>query len=269
MLSGLANLNLELTSRCSKKCAMCGRRQIERDYPQLANWGDMDFDLVVNIANQLPPGIVVQFHDNGEPLLYENFGLAVSRFYRQIRCLDTNGKLLMEKAAEIIGNLDTITLSTFEGDYEAEEQYDILLRFLEKKGDRKPRVVARCLGLVDTERYRRLGLLVATRVFHSPKGSFNYTQPVTIPEIGICLEALHHLTIKRDGKVTMCVRFNPEGWQVIGDAREDTLDAIWNGGLRQQYLARHIAGKRNEDMPLCATCHYWGCPVPMRHLWGN
>lgn len=263
MLNGLASLSVELTSRCQKTCAMCGRRQVERDYPHLVNWGDMDFDLVANIANQLPPDIVVQFHDNGEPLLYPDLGAALSRFWQQVKCLDTNGKLLMEKADEIIGNLDTITLSTFEDDDEADEQYDVLHQFLEKKGDRKPRVVVRCLGRVDPERYRCLGLLVATRVFHSPKGSFDYARPVTIPEIGICLEALHHLSIKQTGKCFLCVRFNPRGWQVIGDAREETLEAIWNGALRQQYKARHIAGKRDEGMPLCATCHYWGCPVPM------
>lgn len=260
MLNGLANVNIELTSRCNKQCFMCGRRKIERELPELANWGDMDLDLVINIANQLPPGIVVQFHDNGEPLLYPNLGLAFSRFWRQVRCLDTNGKLLLEKADEIIGNLDTITLSTFEGDIEAEEQYEILLQFLDKKGDRKPRVVVRCLGKVDSERYCRLGLLVAKRTLHSPMGSFNYQKPVTIPEIGICLEALHHLSIKRDGKVSMCVRFDPEGLGIIGDSTRQSLEDIWKGEARQQCLRYHIQGERDK-IPFCAKCEYWGIVV--------
>ena len=57
-LDGLANINIELTSRCNKKCWMCGRRKIERDYPELAlQYDDIDFALVQKIAKQLPPNV--------------------------------------------------------------------------------------------------------------------------------------------------------------------------------------------------------------------
>ena len=50
-LFGLANINIELTSRCNKDCWMCGRRRSERDYPELVlKYGDMDFKLVKKIA---------------------------------------------------------------------------------------------------------------------------------------------------------------------------------------------------------------------------
>ena len=76
---GLANVNIELTNRCNKKCWMCGRRKVEKDYPELVlNYGDMDFELVARIADQLPPDIVVQLHNNGEGLLYPRFGEAAS-----------------------------------------------------------------------------------------------------------------------------------------------------------------------------------------------
>ena len=29
-------LNIELTSRCNKNCWMCGRRKVDRDYPEIA-----------------------------------------------------------------------------------------------------------------------------------------------------------------------------------------------------------------------------------------
>ena len=58
----------------------------------------MDYDLVKEIANQIPAGIVVQFHNNGEPLMYPYIGLALNRFKHCIRHFDTNGKLLLEKA---------------------------------------------------------------------------------------------------------------------------------------------------------------------------
>jgi len=47
---------------------MCGRRKTDKEYPETAiNYGDTDFELVEKIAQQLPEGIVVQFHNNGEP----------------------------------------------------------------------------------------------------------------------------------------------------------------------------------------------------------
>ena len=50
-LSGLCNVNVELTSRCNKDCWMCGRRKVERGYPELTlKYGDMDFDLVRKIS---------------------------------------------------------------------------------------------------------------------------------------------------------------------------------------------------------------------------
>ena len=59
--NGLTTVNVELTSRCNKNCWMCGRRKIDREYPEIAlKYGDMDFELVKKIAKQLPAGIVVQ-----------------------------------------------------------------------------------------------------------------------------------------------------------------------------------------------------------------
>jgi wyosine [tRNA(Phe)-imidazoG37] synthetase (radical SAM superfamily) len=86
---------------------MCGRRKTDREYPEIAmNYGDMDFKLVKKIAQQLPEGIVVQFHNNGEPLIYPRFGEAVRLFKNQVKCVDTNAKLIVDKADEIIDNLD-------------------------------------------------------------------------------------------------------------------------------------------------------------------
>src|SRR3989338_2486137 len=94
--NGLTTVNVELTSICNKNCWMCGRRKVDREYPKLAmKYGDMDFALVKSIARQLPSGIVVQLHNNGEPLLYPRFKEAVKLFNRQIRCMDTNGSPLL------------------------------------------------------------------------------------------------------------------------------------------------------------------------------
>lgn len=260
--NGLTTVNIELTTRCNKNCWMCGRRKVERDYPELAiKYSDMDFDLVRSIAKQLPDDIVVQFHDNGEPLLYPKFGEAVKLFERQIKCTDTNGKLLLEKANEIIDNLDTLTISIFENDEESDEQYEIIKKFLELKGNRKPNVIIRCLGNVDIEKYKIFGCIIATRILHSPLGSFKYKKRnPTIPEIGICLDFLNHLDIKSDGRVSICVRFDPKGLGIIGNCKDNPLVDIWNCKQRKEWKNLHIKGMRKK-IPLCSKCEFWGVPT--------
>lgn len=259
--NGLTTVNVELTSRCNKNCWMCGRRKIDREYPHIAmKYGDMDFELIKSIAKQLPEGIVVQSHNNGEPLLYPRFREAIKLFNRQIRCMDTNGKLIVEKADEIIDNLDTLTISTFENDEEGDKQYKLIKEFLKIKGERKPNVIIRCLGKMDLDRYKKLGCIVATRILHSPMGSFKYKKNPTVPEIGICLDLLNHMVIRRDGKVSICVRLDPHGLGVIGDCTRAPLIDIWNSPKRKEWLRYHIEGGRNK-VPLCNCCEFWGVPT--------
>jgi organic radical activating enzyme len=259
--TGLYAVHLELTSRCNKNCWMCGRRKIDKEYPDIAmNYGDMDFELVKKIAEQLPAGIVVQFHNNGEPLLYPRFGEAIRLFKEQIKCVNTNAKLVVEKADEIIDNLDTLTISVIENDSEGDEQYDLVKKFLKIKGKRKPNMIYRCLGDVDTEKWRELDGIVATRILHNPLGSFKYTKNPTVPEIGICIEIMSHMAINRFGKVSTCVRFDPKGLGVIGDAAVDSLLDIWKGSKRKKWLQYHIQGRRDK-IPLCSYCDFWGVPT--------
>lgn len=260
--NGLTTVNVELTSRCNKDCWMCGRRKVDKEYPEIAlKYGDIDFELLKSVAKQLPEHIVVQFHNNGEPLLYPRFGDAVKLFSKQIRCLDTNGKLIIEKSSEIIDNLDTLTISTFENDIEADDQYELIKEFLAMKKNRKPNVIIRCLGNIDLARYSKLGCIIATRILHSPMGSFQYKKRnPTVPEIGICLDFLGHMVIRRDGKVSICVRFDPDELGVIGDATQNSLLNIWNSQERNHWLELHIKGRRNE-IPLCSYCEFWGVPT--------
>jgi hypothetical protein len=240
---------------------MCGRRKIDRDFPEIAmNYGDMKFSLVEKIAEQLPPQIVVQLHNNGEALLYPRFGEAASLFDKQIRCLDTNGKLIVEKADEIIDTLDTLTISVIENDPEGKEQYRLVEEFLDIKGDKKPNLIYRCLGEVDLEKWKKLPGILATRILHSPLGSFKYQKNPTVPEIGICLDFLSHMIIDRFGKVSICVRFDPKRLGVIGDANKMSLVDIWNGSKRNEWLKYHLQGKR-EKIPLCSYCEFWGVPT--------
>jgi len=260
--NGLTTVNVELTSRCNKKCWMCGRRKIDREYPEIVmNYGDMKFDLVKKIAKQLPPGIMVQFHNNGEPTLYPKLGAAISLFKYNIKHFDTNGKLIVEKADEIIENLDTMTISVIQDDPEGDEQYEIIKQFLDIRKDGKPNLIYRLLGKIEKrERWEKLPGIIANRVLHSPLGNFQYEKHPTVPEAGICLDLLNHLVIDRFGMVSPCVRFDPKRIGVIGDVNTTPLLDIWNGSKRKKWIDNHIEGRRDE-IPLCSSCEFWGVPT--------
>ena len=67
-----------------------------------------------------------------------------------------------------------------------------------------------------------------------------------MPEIGICLEILNNMAINRFGKISICVRFDPKGLGIIGDATVDPLLDIWNGPKRKEWLQYHIQGRRKK-----------------------
>jgi len=256
--NGLSVVNIELTSRCNKRCWMCGRRKIEKNYPELVDWGDMSYELVEKIAKQLPTGIMVSLHNNGEPTLYPKLYGALLAFKNQIRHFDTNAKLLMKRAYEITDNLESLTISVIENDPEGDEQYEIVKQYLDFKKDKKPMMVYRLLGNIDKrERWEKLPGLIANRTIHNPMGSFKYRKTPTRPEHGICLDLFSHLAIDRYGKVSPCVRFDPKRLGVIGDANKTALVDIWNGKKRQKWLKAHLE-QRRDKIPLCSYCDFYG-----------
>lgn len=261
-LNGLSTINIELTSYCNKNCWMCGRRKVDSDYLELAlEYGNMEFALLEKIASQIPNGIVVQFHRDGDALLYPRFGDAVKLFPNNVRNIVTNGKLLVEKADEIIGNLETLSVSIFEKDEEAEEQREIIKKFLLLKKDEKPFVTLRLIGEVDQAPYDEFNQLIIRRVLHEPMGSFGYKKrSPCIPEIGICWDFLQHPCINRKGDFSICVRFDPKGLGILGNLNDSTLDELWNGKMRQEWKNLHVQGRRKE-IPLCSYCEYWGVPI--------
>ena len=261
-LNGLSTINIELTSRCNKSCWMCGRRKVDREFPELAlDYGDMEFSLLEKIAPQIPEGIVVQFHRDGDALMYPRFGDAVKLFPNHVRNIVTNGKLLVQKADEIIGNLETLSISIFERDEEAEQQTELIRKFLAIKQDEKPFVTLRLIGEVDQKPYEEFNQMFVRRVLHAPMGSFNYVKRTpTIPEIGICWDFLLHPCISRKGDLSICVRFDPSGCGVLGNLHEHTLEDLWNGPKRREWKKLHVQGRRAE-VPLCAQCEYWGIPI--------
>lgn len=289
-------INIELTNICSKSCWMCGRRKLEKDYPEKANFTkNMPLELVYKILDQVPSGVTIQFHNSGDPLCYLHLKEALTYRTDTIRCFNTNGKLLLEKANEIIDNLETLAISVIENDEikESDNQFEIVKKFLEIKGDKKPYVGFRLLGDVSyykeeytlinildnckeeiggfyrydeklKERWYKLAeeykCLIVNRVLHNPMGSYDYERKVTIPETLVCLDLLNHLVIDVEGDIYPCVRFNPNKINKLGNIKNISLKEAWNSEYRQYLIKEHLKGNRGCN-ELCKQCHFYGCPT--------
>jgi radical SAM protein with 4Fe4S-binding SPASM domain len=243
---------------------MCGRRKMEKQHPELCDWGDMPIELLKKIAVQIPPGVTVQLHWNGEPLLYPDLEKAVMCFPNHFLHMDTNGKLLMERVDEIY--VDSIAISIVQDDPEGDEQLDIAEKFIERRYN-EMLVVLRTLGKIDADRMSRIKdlscryprVVVAIRQLHAPAGSFGYEKPVVKPETGVCLEMLHKLAIDRFGDVSPCVRYDPFKQNRLANVESEALADVWTGGRRKEWVDYHVTGRR-DMVPLCAGCDFWGCP---------
>jgi radical SAM protein with 4Fe4S-binding SPASM domain len=248
-----SEINIELTSRCNKFCSICPRWKDGKEK------GDIPFSLLEKIEPQLDDNVLIHFHNNGEPLLYESLMIASFLFHRQIKHFDTNGILLM-KSAGFIHQYDIISVSIIEGDPIGEEQLSILTEYLQKKPYNQ-KVIARCVGNIDEDRMRyikELNIPIVNRVIHHPSGRNNYTKATIKPEDFICRDFLNHPAIDYKGNFYMCVKYDPEGIGVLGNVNDTLIKDMWYGTKRMEYLDKHI--KDRNDIEFCKNCEYYGYP---------
>jgi hypothetical protein len=263
VLSGLAQLNLEVCSVCDKPhaCRFCGHQ--DPDINPIT-YGHMDFALVESIRSQLDPGVVISFHRDGDPCAYPRLREALECFSEFTTSVVTHGVSLARRAEALISRCSTLTVSVFRGDPDRDLQLDSLRAFLQEKGARAPQVQIKIVGDLSEEEvkpYEELGVRIIRRLIHIPIGNSKYAhrQP-TIPEVGICLDALHRPTIDWRGDMFLCNRLDPKRDLYLGSVTQCSLDELWNSERRLSMLAAHQRGRRDLANPLCATCLHWGTP---------
>lgn len=225
-------------------------------------YGDMDYGLLERIRQQVEPGIVISFHRDGEPTAYPRLREALELFRGFTTSIVTHGLNLERRAEEIIGNVTALTISVFRGDPDTESQRQSIRGFLAQKGDRPPQVQVKIVGdmLEDgIEEYEALGVRVIRRLIHVPISNSKYAhRNPTVPEVGICLDALHRPTIDWEGNFYLCNRLDPQRHGLLGSVRTHSLDELWRGTRRLNMIAAHQQGRRDLANPLCATCEFWG-----------
>ena len=248
-----SEINIELTSRCNKKCQICPRWQ--NDIVK----GDMSLVLLQIIERQLESNVVIHFHNNGEPLLYPDLGFVFDLFSRQITHFDTNGILLLEKAKEI-EKCKIISISIIQDDPIGINQLYLFKEYLKIKPDNQ-KVVARCVGNIDDDRMKiieEMNVPIVKRILHDKSGRNTYTKEVIKPEDFICRDFLNHPAIDYMGNFYMCVKYDPKGEGILGNLYHSTIKELWYSERRMKMLENHLAN-RNE-IEFCKNCEYYGYP---------
>ncbi len=251
-------ISIELTSKCNKKCFMCGRSAV-RDKMEL---GDMDFGLFKHIINQYH-GSILQFSRDGEPLLYKHFeDLSNYMWYKQesklVSNIVTNGILLNEMKHLIYDSFTTITVSVIENDV---EQMENIIKFYNYISHPNPIVYIKFLGDYYNPEFEKLGFKTMRRVIHNPQGDWDYQGQgkELIPEVGVCMDFLNKPSINWKGEFFICNRFDPDKKGKIGDVTKQSLKEIWDSDIRNEWLEYHKKGRRDK-IPLCKDCQFWGIP---------
>ena len=245
-------LNIELTNNCNSTCSFCRRAEARAN--DTMEMGFMSATLLSNIVGQFK-GSIIQFHRDGEPLLHEGLW-GVGQMCRDFTTnIVTNGKLLWDKVHDLVGNFTSVVVSVYGDD---PEQFEIVKRFVEYKGDRNPIVIIKFLGDYYNPEYEKLGLKVIRRRIWLGNDYEDTKSP--IPEVGVCLDFLYKPSISWDGDVYICNRYDPKGEGLIGNCTIQTLDEIWNSKRRMAWLQLHRQGLRESVLP-CKSCEYWGIPA--------
>lgn len=247
-------ISVELTSRCQKSCSFCGRAKARAEGMVT---GDMPMEIFDNIIHQFT-GDIIQFHRDGEPLLYHSLREVGEKCRRFTANIVTNGILLWDKRDDLKDNFTSVTVSVFEEDA---EQFETVKKFKEYIGNSNPMIYVKFLGDYYNYEYAKLGLKTLTRSIHNPEQDTDYLQSIPpIPEIGVCLDLLYKPSIDWQGNMYICNRIDPEGSGKLGNLNESTLNDLWFGQKRRDWLNSHLIGRR-EDVPLCSKCSYWGIPA--------
>jgi hypothetical protein len=257
----IAQLNIELSSRCDRNtlCGFCGH-QDRKTNPNL-KLGDMDFAMLQSIAEQVPADTIISFHRDGDPLVYPRLREALQLFRHHPTSIVTHGEVLGRRAAEIIDNCTTVTVSVIPNDKDRTLQLESVRAFLAAKGDRPPQLQLKAVGNVDDiSAYESLGVPIIGRSLHNKRVNQNYQSAPSIPEIRVCLDFLSRPTVDWQGRMFCCNRLDTSDAGLIGDLRQDTLRNVWNGPRRRAMLEAHLAGRRDLANALCASCTFWGIP---------
>ncbi|MBN1844157.1 MAG: radical SAM protein [Sedimentisphaerales bacterium] len=273
---------VDVTARCNLRCSHCPHSVLSNEQHYAA---DMDrqlcLDLIEQVARQSPASLLRLFN-SGEPLLCghldEYIAFAKRLGVRRVS-ITTNGTLLdaERRRALLDGGLDHLEVSI---DAATPETFTQL-----KRTDHFETVVQNTLAFCAERRRRGSPCQVDVsfvwqaanrqelepfRSFWQDKVDFIHIReihchnnlvddrsaapPPEMPHRHPCPYLWNRIIIHHDGRVRFC-EADALCEHVVGDARRESLRAIWLGPAYQQLRRQHVEG--TFDHPFCRRCSDW------------
>lgn len=283
---------LETTNFCNLNCIMCPRDKMTR--PK----GFMDFELVKSLIDQTCKySSLVRLHEMGEPLLDKNICKIIDYCAEKKLCaeISTNATVLSEsKAREILSSklhriilcLDGATKETYEairrkanfeqivenirtfllvkkelGNVSLQTQIQIILM---KETEREISVFTKNwqdagADKVVVKKFSTFSNQVEGVKEHSDL-SHRYKDKA-IEKRYPCSYLWDSVVVLWDGSVVPCCR-DFDGKIILGNAKETSLEEIWNGPKMQDLRRKQING--HFGCELCRDCVEWPSKASQR-----
>lgn len=272
------HLRIELTNRCNLACIMCPITEMDRDL------GNMDLDLFKKIAREAAEGgtTFVYLHAWGESTIHRNM-FDMVREAKKVGLqvgLSTNCTLLNEKKAQEVvdSGLDFLILSmdgaikeTYEkvrknGDFEVVRQNITNMLATKARMGKGPFTVLQLIKMTETQRevedftayWKDMAPdSVFVKKLWTWDGKAEDINRLLIDEMPDAVNTVCHalwkqLVIHWNGDVVPCCT-DIEGKLHLGNAREESLAEIWNGGPMRSLRRAHTE-KRRKGLYPCDGC---------------
>jgi radical SAM protein with 4Fe4S-binding SPASM domain len=292
---------VEPTNFCNLKCIMCPHFDgLTR--PK----GYMDFGFFKDLINQLADWGVPQapLFFGGESFLHKEIYdmIRYARDHGLYTIIHSNSLLLDQTASEKIleAGLDELSFSIdglekqsyekFRNPGKFERAISCVRTFLaakQKAGAKHPKTLIQCVLLDETplevlhERARSaFGDLpfdeLMFRLPHSFAGNIPHERIQNAPknvdvlieytyDYSPCPQPWNRMIVGWAGDTYPCCQ-DLNGRLVVGDAKKETLKAIWNGAPMQE-LRRSFVDGTYKKYPLCANCEVPFSSPPFKHSW--
>jgi radical SAM protein with 4Fe4S-binding SPASM domain len=274
------HLDIEITNYCQLSCPMCPRARMTRP---LAH---MDFSLFTKIIDEARGRVKSCFlHQFGEPTLHPQFPLFVeyAKGAGIFVSTSTNLQSMTPEVAkrifaigidELILSLDSFRKDSYNririgGDFsKTVAGIEMCLSILEDMPNRKTRLVVQAIDMVlnrtdiplveETYKLRieKIGGAVLIKPFEDYIGEVPNFSPAGVPPHWSepCTMFFYSMTIQADGRVVPCC-FDVNGMVELGDAKESSLQAIWDGPAYEGFRRLHEM-KIISSIPTCSGCVY-------------
>lgn len=253
LLYGRQMFDVELTTRCNKRCCICPRDNLSR-----TGW-TMSSETFDSLCNWLPADCDVFFAGLGEPLLSEACGSYINKLHRSGRrtSIVTNGILLSESKLEELftAGLDKLQISIIQRtDMPLIPHYVQLI-----KGDYKDKVVFNIISETETVNQepviallQKEGIRYCVKKVHNRAG---YLYSAHNPsKLQTCATFFCDTFISAKGDIFVCSN-DINGRFSVGTIQTMTFAELIN--YKRQFLG---------DKEVCSICQYCTDEYRVKHF---